>query len=78
VILGWILGKPLTLLFDPYESIAMFLSGTCQIIKAVNHFTDFLLFSVLTVSYVIQDGKSNWLEGFILMCTFYPLSLAVM
>ena len=23
--------------------------------------------SVLTVNYVVQDGKSNWLEGFILM-----------
>jgi Ca2+:H+ antiporter len=29
VTLGWILGKPLTLLFDPYESIALFLSGKC-------------------------------------------------
>jgi len=27
VILGWILGKPLTLLFDPLESIVLFLSG---------------------------------------------------
>jgi hypothetical protein len=27
VILGWILGKPLTLLFDPFESIVLFLSG---------------------------------------------------
>jgi Ca2+:H+ antiporter len=24
--------------------------------------------SVLTVNYVVQDGKSNWLEGMILMC----------
>ncbi|KAK0223167.1 calcium/proton exchanger [Armillaria fumosa] len=43
VTLGWIMGKPLTLLFDPYESVAMFLA-------------------VLTVNYVVQDGKSNWLE----------------
>ncbi|PBK75605.1 calcium/proton exchanger [Armillaria solidipes] len=49
VTLGWIMGKPLTLLFDPYESVAMFLA-------------------VLTVNYVVQDGKSNWLEGMILMC----------
>jgi len=64
VILGWILGKPLTLLFDPFESIVLFLS-------------------VLTVNYVVQDGKSNWLEGMILMCLyviiavvfwFYPVS----
>ncbi|KAF8899949.1 Sodium/calcium exchanger protein-domain-containing protein [Gymnopilus junonius] len=56
VILGWILGKPLTLLFDPYESIAMFLT-------------------VLTVNYVVQDGKSNWLEGFILMCLYVILAV---
>lgn len=29
VILGWILGKPLTLLFDPFESIVLFLAGMC-------------------------------------------------
>ena len=29
VTLGWIMGKPLTLLFDPLESIVMFLSGEC-------------------------------------------------
>jgi len=51
VTLGWILGKPLTLLFDPFESIVLFLS-------------------VLTVNYVVQDGKSNWLEGMILMCLY--------
>jgi len=54
VTLGWILGKPLTLLFDPYESIVLFLS-------------------VLTVNYVVQDGKSNWLEGMILMCLYFIL-----
>ncbi|KAH9972174.1 hypothetical protein BGW80DRAFT_1316937 [Lactifluus volemus] len=51
VTLGWILGKPLTLLFDPFQSIVLFLS-------------------VLTVNYVVQDGKSNWLEGMILMCLY--------
>ncbi|KAH8988452.1 calcium/proton exchanger, partial [Lactarius hatsudake] len=29
-----------------------------------------LFFSVLIVNYVIQDGKSNWLEGMILMCIY--------
>jgi len=56
VTLGWILGKPLTLLFDPYQSIAMFLA-------------------VLTVNYVVQDGKSNWLEGFILMGLYLILAV---
>jgi len=54
VTLAWILGKPLTLLFDPYESITLFLA-------------------VLTVNYCVQDGKSNWLEGMILMCLYLIL-----
>ncbi|KIY72360.1 calcium/proton exchanger [Cylindrobasidium torrendii FP15055 ss-10] len=56
VVLAWIMGKPLTLLFDPYESVALFLS-------------------VLTVNYVVQDGKSNWLEGMILMCLYVILGV---
>ena len=51
IILGWIIGRPITMLFDPFESIVLFLS-------------------VLTVNYVVQDGRSNWLEGMILMCLF--------
>ncbi|KAJ7104214.1 Sodium/calcium exchanger protein-domain-containing protein [Mycena belliarum] len=54
ITLAWILGKPLTMLFDPFESIALFLS-------------------VITVNYVVQDGKSNWLEGMILMCLYIIL-----
>ncbi|KAL4064514.1 calcium proton exchanger [Scleroderma citrinum] len=56
VTLAWILGKPLTLLFDPLESVVLFLS-------------------VLTVNYAIQDGKSNWLEGMILMCLYLILGV---
>ncbi|KAF9468145.1 calcium/proton exchanger [Collybia nuda] len=56
ITLAWILGKPLTLLFDPYESVSLFLA-------------------VLTVNYVVQDGKSNWLEGVILMCLYLILAV---
>ncbi|TFK72926.1 calcium/proton exchanger [Pluteus cervinus] len=56
IVLAWIMGKPLTLLFDPYESIALFLA-------------------VLIVNYVTQDGKSNWLEGMILMCVYAILGV---
>ena len=48
------MGKPLTLLFDPFESIVLFLS-------------------VLTVAFCIGDGKSNWLEGMILMSLYVIL-----
>ncbi|KAF5372274.1 hypothetical protein D9757_009645 [Collybiopsis confluens] len=54
VTLAWIMGKPLMLLFDPYESVTLFLS-------------------VLVVNYSIQDGKSNWLEGMILMSLYLIL-----
>jgi len=56
VTLAWILGKPLTLLFDPYESVVLFLT-------------------VIIVNYVVQDGKSNWLEGLILMSLYVILAL---
>jgi len=56
VTLGWIIGKPLTLLFDPFESIVLFLS-------------------IIVVNYTVQDGKSNWLEGAILMCLYIILAV---
>ncbi|KAJ7659506.1 Sodium/calcium exchanger protein-domain-containing protein [Mycena rosella] len=55
VLVGWGMGKPLTLLFDPYEVACLFVA-------------------VLTVNYVLQDGKSNWLEGMILMCLYLILA----
>ncbi|KIJ10681.1 hypothetical protein PAXINDRAFT_101945 [Paxillus involutus ATCC 200175] len=51
VTLAWMLGKQLTLVFDPLQSIV-------------------LLLSVLTVDYIIQDGRSNWLKGLILVCLY--------
>ncbi|PCH42265.1 calcium/proton exchanger [Wolfiporia cocos MD-104 SS10] len=56
VVLSWIMAKPLTLLFDPFESIVLFLS-------------------VMVVNYTVQDGKSNWLEGMILMCLYVIIAV---
>lgn len=50
-VIAWIMDKPLSLLFDPFESVALFLA-------------------VITVNYTVADGKSNWLEGMILMCLY--------
>jgi Ca2+:H+ antiporter len=44
VVLGWIMGKAMTLHFQGFETVVFFLS-------------------VLVVNYLIQDGKSNYLEG---------------
>ncbi|KAF8258291.1 hypothetical protein EI94DRAFT_1791168 [Lactarius quietus] len=33
-------------------------------------FEGLLFFSVLSTNYVVQDGKSNWLEGMVLISIF--------
>ncbi|KAK0500355.1 Sodium/calcium exchanger protein-domain-containing protein [Armillaria luteobubalina] len=56
VTVAWIAGKPLALLFDPFESLVLYIS-------------------VQTMTYVVSDGKSNWLEGIILIAVsfwYYP------
>lgn len=44
VVLGWIIGIPMTLHFQIFETVAFFISS-------------------LVVILLIQDGKSNYLEG---------------
>ncbi|KAJ6619781.1 Sodium/calcium exchanger protein-domain-containing protein [Mycena sp. CBHHK59/15] len=64
VTLAWTMGKPLALLFDPFESLVLYIS-------------------VQVMTYVMADGKSNYLEGIVLLCLyviiavsfwFYPVS----
>lgn len=57
VTLAWIIGKPLSLLTDPFESLVLYIS-------------------VQTMSYVVADGKSNWLEGMILVCLYIVIAVA--
>ncbi|KAI9811229.1 MAG: hypothetical protein M1827_005561 [Pycnora praestabilis] len=57
VILGWIMGQPMTLHFETFETVVFFLS-------------------VLVVNYLIQDGKSNYLEGAMLLGTYIIIALA--
>jgi len=53
VILGWIIGQPMTLHFQTFETVVFFLS-------------------MLVVTFVIQDGKSNYLEGAMVSQPFNP------
>lgn len=48
VILGWIMGQPMSLYFQSFETVVFFMS-------------------VLITNYVIQDGKSNYMEGAMLL-----------
>jgi len=55
VIVGWMTGFPLGLLFDPFESVALYLA-------------------ISTMNYVVADGRSNWMEGFILICFYFIIA----
>ncbi|TFY83290.1 hypothetical protein EWM64_g720 [Hericium alpestre] len=57
IILGWIMGKPLAMLFDPFESVVLYIS-------------------VNVMGYVVADGKSNWLEGAILICLYIIIAVS--
>ncbi len=55
------MGKPLTLLFDSYETVAIFLAGMV-LSSPLKATAQLIVVTVLTVNYVVQDGKSNWAE----------------
>ncbi|ODO08937.1 calcium/proton exchanger [Cryptococcus wingfieldii CBS 7118] len=56
-LLAWTIGKPMTLLFDAYESIVLFLS-------------------VLIVNQTLADGRSNWMEGMVLMMLYIIIAVS--
>ncbi|KAF2493553.1 vacuolar calcium ion transporter-like protein /H(+) exchanger [Lophium mytilinum] len=57
VVLGWIIHEPMTLHFQGFETVVLFIS-------------------VLVVNYLIQDGKSNYLEGAMCIGTYIIIALA--
>jgi len=57
VVIGWIVGQPLSLYFADFETIILFIS-------------------VLLVNLLIQDGKSNYMEGLMLMVLYTIIALA--
>ncbi len=58
----------MTLLFDPYESVAMFLAGM-DLLSPLEATAQLIVVIVITVNYVVQDGKSNWAEVCVPMLT---------
>ncbi|CAE6432940.1 unnamed protein product [Rhizoctonia solani] len=58
ILLGWIIDQPLTLFFDIFETVVVFVS-------------------VLIINYAISDGKTNWLEGLVLMVVYVIIGLSV-
>ena len=68
VILGWIIGQPMTLHFETFETVVFFLS--VLVVNCTNNLPSKFYISVLTMTQdLIQDGKSNYLEGAMLVGT---------
>lgn len=59
VVLGWIIGKPMTLHFEIFETVVFFLA-------------------VLVTNYLISDGKSNYLEGAMLIGMYIIIGKLIM
>jgi len=57
VIVGWFMGKPMDLNFNPFELVAVAVA-------------------VLIANSISSDGRSNWLEGSLLMATYAILGFA--
>ena len=57
VLLGWLIGQPMDLNFNPFELVAV-------------------VVAVLITNSVSSDGKSNWLEGALLLATYTILGVA--
>ncbi|KAF1843209.1 vacuolar calcium ion transporter /H(+) exchanger [Cucurbitaria berberidis CBS 394.84] len=57
VVLGWIMGKPMTLYFNIFETVALFVT-------------------VLVVNFLVLDGRSNYLEGSLLIAAYVIIALS--
>ncbi len=57
VIIGWFMGQPMDLNFNPFELVAVAVA-------------------VLIANSISSDGRSNWLEGTLLMATYAILGFA--
>ncbi|EFZ02589.1 Calcium/proton exchanger [Metarhizium robertsii ARSEF 23] len=57
VIVGWIIGQPMSLHFETFQTVAFAVS-------------------VLVVTYTVQDGKSNYLEGAMLLGLYLIIAVA--
>ncbi|RDA88049.1 hypothetical protein CP532_5288 [Ophiocordyceps camponoti-leonardi (nom. inval.)] len=57
VIVGWIIGQPMSLHFETFQTVAFAVS-------------------VLVVTYTVQDGRSNYLEGAMLLALYIIIAVA--
>ncbi|KAJ9096619.1 hypothetical protein QFC20_006381 [Naganishia adeliensis] len=56
VLIGWMIGQPMSLFFDVFETIT-------------------LAISLLLVNFAISDGRTNYLEGYVLMISYVMIAV---
>ena len=76
VILGWIIDKPMTLRFEAFETVVFFLSVLITSYVIAVSFHSSLEQSVQSKLTTDQDGKSNYLEGAMLLGMYTIIALA--
>ncbi len=57
VLVGWVIGQPMNLIFNPFELVAVAMA-------------------VIITNSISNDGRSNWLEGVLLLITYAVLGIA--
>jgi Ca2+:H+ antiporter len=57
VLLGWCMGKPMSLYFTLFETVCLFVSA-------------------FIVNFLVLDGRSNYLEGALLICAYVIIAVA--
>ena len=67
VLVAWGMGKPLSLLFDPLETVVRTAAGEWVITEVDGNLLQCLFFSVILVKFLIEDGKSHWMSGLTLI-----------
>ena len=76
VILGWIMNRPMTLHFETFETVVFFLSVLITSYVIAVSFTSTLEQPVQGKLTNDQDGKSNYLEGAMLLGMYTIIALA--
>ncbi|KAI0256858.1 Sodium/calcium exchanger protein-domain-containing protein [Lactifluus subvellereus] len=78
VVIGWISGHELTLFFDDFEVCTAFLIFVPLSVPHLGDDTQTVTFfvSVLLVNLLVQDGKSNYMEGLMLVTLYFVIALA--
>jgi Ca2+:H+ antiporter len=73
VLLGWAIGADMSLFFNTFETAILFI--TVLYPSLLSFFVTFLMQDNSIVNYLIQDGKSNYLEGGLLMAVYLVQSI---